>query len=197
MGVLINDEVIKEAQQGNEEALNLILEEYKKLVLSNVKNYFIIGAEQEDLIQEGMIGLLKAVRNYDKDKKASFKTFATVCIRTQLITVIRTSTAQKNLILNEAVGNGIENESGVERQHKVELNMKYNPEIIFFCKEKIKEFSRFVKENFSPFEIVVFNFMIKGFSYKEIAEKLEKKPKTIDNAFQRIKKKSELWLNNY
>lgn len=194
---IITDDIIEKAQQGNQEALDLILKEYKKLIFLNVRNYFLVGAEQDDLLQEGMIGLLKAIKSYSKEK-ASFKTFATLCIRRQILTAIRSSTAQKNSVLNEASGNNLETDDGHEDYSKnFYLNTQYNPEIIFLSKEKIMEFQDFVEHNFSPFERKVFNYMIKGFSYKEIAEELEKTPKVIDNSFQRIKRKSELWLSTY
>lgn len=194
---LINDEVIKLAQNGDQEALDLILKEYKKLIYLNIRNYFLVGADQDDLLQEGTIGLLKAIKNYSEGK-ASFKTFATLCIRRQILTAVRSSTAQKNSALNEASGNNLETEDGHEDYPKeLYSNVRYNPEAIFLSKEKIMEFQDFVEYNFSPFERQVFNYMIKGFSYKEIAEELEKTPKVIDNSFQRIKRKSELWLSTY
>lgn len=194
---LINDEVVKLAQNGDQEALDLILKEYKKLIYLNIRNYFLVGADQDDLLQEGTIGLLKAIKNYNEGK-ASFKTFATLCIRRQILTAVRSSTAQKNSALNEASGNNLETEDGHEDYPKeLYSNVRYNPEAIFLSKEKIMEFQDFVEHNFSPFERQVFNYMIKGFSYKEIAEELEKTPKVIDNSFQRIKRKSELWLSTY
>ena len=194
---LINDEVIKLAQNGDQEALDLILKEYKKLIYLNIRNYFLVGADQDDLLQEGTIVLLKAIKNYSEGK-ASFKTFATLCIRRQILTAVRSSTAQKNSALNEASGNNLETEDGHEDYPKeLYSNVRYNPEAIFLSKEKIMEFQDFVEHNFSPFERQVFNYMIKGFSYKEIAEELEKTPKVIDNSFQRIKRKSELWLSTY
>lgn len=194
---LINDEVVKLAQNGDQEALNLILKEYKKLIYLNIRNYFLVGADQDDLLQEGTIGLLKAIKNYSEGK-ASFKTFATLCIRRQILTAVRSSTAKKNSALNEASGNNLETEDGHEDYPKeLYSNVRYNPEAIFLSKEKIMEFQDFVEHNFSPFERQVFNYMIKGFSYKEIAEELEKTPKVIDNSFQRIKRKSELWLSTY
>lgn len=194
---IINDDVIAKAQQGNTEAINLIIKEYKKLIFLNIQNYFVVGAEKEDLLQEGTIGLLKAIQNYRKGK-SSFKTFATICIRRQIISVVRTSCAQKNSALNSASGNNLESENGeVLYPGSLVVSSKNNPEKIVLSKEKLEEFQSFVDEKFSPFEQLVFSYMIQGFSYREIASKLNKKPKTIDNSFQRIKKKSELWLNTY
>ena len=187
---IITDEVVAKAQNGNAEAIDLILKEYKKLIFLNVKNYFLIGADQDDLLQEGTIGLLKAIQAYTRGK-ASFKTFATLCIRRQILTAVRSSNAQKNSALNAASGNTLENENGYETYPKnLYSTIKYNP-------EEITDFQKFVESNFSPFEKVVFEYMIKGFSYKEIARELNRSPKTIDNSFQRIKRKSELWLSTY
>ncbi len=136
---LINDEVIKLAQNGDQEALDLILKEYKKLIYLNIRNYFLVGADQDDLLQEGTIGLLKAIKNYSEGK-ASFKTFATLCIRRQILTAVRSSTAQKNSALNEASGNNLETEDGHEDYPKeLYSNVRYNPEAIFLSKEKIME----------------------------------------------------------
>lgn len=194
---IITEEVIAKAQAGNSEAIDLIIKEYKNLIFLNIKNYFLVGADEDDLLQEGAIGLLKAIHAYTKGK-ASFKTFATLCIRRQILTAVRSSNAQKNSALNAASGNNLENENGSEIYPK-ELcsNKKYNPEEIFLSKEKIADFHKFVESNFSAFEKKVFEYMVKGYSYKEIAEKLDKSPKTIDNSFQRIKRKSELWLRTY
>lgn len=192
----INDELIKQAQTGNEEAMDLIIREYKGLVLASIKNYFLIGAEQEDLFQEGVIGLLKAIKNYD-EQKATFKTFATCCIKSQIFTAIRNSTTLKHSILNEATSN-LESEQGQKKySNESRINANCNPEEIFLGKEKLHNFGKFIKVKFSQFEKIVFSYMIQGFSYKEIAIKLDKTPKVIDNTFQRIKKKSELWLKTY
>lgn len=194
---IITEEVIAKAQAGNSEAIDLIIKEYKNLIFLNVKNYFLVGADEDDLLQEGAIGLLKAIHAYTKGK-ASFKTFATLCIRRQILTAVRSSNAQKNSALNAASGNNLENENGSEIYPKeLYSNKKYNPEEIFLSKEKISDFHKFVESNFSAFEKKVFEYMVKGYSYKEIAEKLDKSPKTIDNSFQRIKRKSELWLRTY
>lgn len=194
---IITEEVIAKAQAGNSEAIDLIIKEYKNLIFLNVKNYFLVGADEDDLLQEGAIGLLKAIHAYTKGK-ASFKTFATLCIRRQILTAVRSSNAQKNSALNAASGNNLENENGSEIYPKeLYSNKKYNPEEIFLSKEKISDFHKFVESNFSTFEKKVFEYMVKGYSYKEIAEKLDKSPKTIDNSFQRIKRKSELWLRTY
>lgn len=195
---LVDEDVIKKAQMGDSESVDLILREYKNFIYLNVKNYFIVGAEQDDLLQEGTIGLLKALKAYEKGK-ASFKTFAMICIRSQIITAVKASNTQKNIVLNLASGNCLEGNSGKEIEYNKESQSykKYNPEEIFLTKEKIDSFRKFVDDNFSFFEKQVFQYMIKGYSYREIADELKKTPKVIDNSFQRIKRKSEMWLNKY
>lgn len=195
---LVTDEVINKAQSGDQEAINLILQEYRNYIYLNVKNYFIVGAEQEDLLQEGTIGLLKALKAYKKGK-SSFKTFAMICIRSQIITAIKASNTQKNTALNLASGICIENDVGKEVEYNKGLKsyVNYDPEEIFLTKEKLNDFKTFVNKNFSSFEKEVFKYMIKGYSYREIAQELQKSPKTIDNSFQRIKRKSEVWISEY
>ena len=168
---LVTDEVINKAQSGDQEAIDLILQEYKNYIYLNVKNYFIVGAEQEDLLQEGTIGLLKALKAY-KNGKSSFKTFAMICIRSQIITAIKASNTQKNTALNLASGNCIENDGGKEIEYNKGLKsyISYDPEEIFLTKEKLNDFKTFVNKNFSSFEKEVFKYMIKGYSYREIAE---------------------------
>ncbi len=196
--MVTNENIIK-AQQGDQESLNMILKNYKKLIFMNSRNYFLIGADQDDLLQEGMIGLIKAIKAYDGTKNASFKTFATLCIKRQLITAIKSSNAQKNIALNSASGNYIENEEGKEVSYSKGLASytHYNPEEIILSKEKVADLDRYSKEKFSESEREVFLLLIKGYSYREISEKLDKNLKTIDNTIQRIKRKSQDWFNSY
>lgn len=196
---MVTDENILKAQQGDQESLNMILKNYKKFIFLSSRNYFLIGADQDDLIQEGMIGLIKAIKAYDGTKNASFKTFATICIKRQLITAIKASNAQKNNALNSASGNYIENEEGKEVSYEKCLtsNIHYNPEQLMLSKERVADLDRYSKENFSEIEREVFLYLIKGYSYREISEKMGTNLKTIDNAMQRIKRKSQDWYNNY
>lgn len=122
-----------------------------------------------------------------------------ICIRSQIITAIKASNTQKNTALNLASGNCIENDGGKEIEYNKGLKsyVNYDPEEIFLTKEKLNDFKTFVNKNFSTLEKEVFKYMIKGYSYREIAQELQKSPKTIDNSFQRIKRKSEVWINEY
>ena len=177
----------------------MILKNYKNFIFMNSRNYFLVGADQDDLLQEGMIGLIKAIKAYDCDKKASFKTFATICIKRQIITAIKSSNAQKNSALNSASGNYIECDDGKEVNYTKGLtsSMHHNPEELFLSKEKMDSLERFSEKNFSKFEREVFQLLIRGYSYREIAEKLDRTLKTIDNTIQRIKRKSEDWIEEY
>jgi RNA polymerase sporulation-specific sigma factor len=196
---LVTDELLDQAKNGDQEAVGKIFDQYKNFVFLKARNYFLMGAEKEDLIQEGMIGLLKAIRAYDKDKTASFKTFASICIKRQLITAIKSANSQKNMALNSAIGIQGENEDNREVVYVkgLESYVSYNPEELYLTKEQLLGLKEYLSENLSSFENDVFTYMALGFSYKDIAKKLEKKIKSVDNAIQRIKRKSEAWLSGY
>lgn len=201
MGIVndIDNETIDMAQLGNTEAINTIFEKYENFVFLKAKNYFLMGADKEDLIQEGMIGLLKAIRGYDKDRLASFKTFASICIKRQLITAIKSANSQKNLALNTAVGISGETDDNKEIIYVkgLESYISYNPEELYLTKEQINGLKNYLEKNLSSFETIVFRCMVSGLTYKDIAKRLDKKVKSVDNAIQRIKRKSELWINQY
>lgn len=196
---LVTQELILRAQGGDQDSMNMILKNYENFIFLNARNYFLVGADKDDLLQEGMIGLIKAIRAFDNNKEASFKTFATLCIKRQIVTAIKAANAQKNLALNSALGNSIETSEGREVSYNKGLDsyINYTPEELFLGKEKIKEFYTFVAENFSSFEREVFAQMVKGYNYREIADQLGKTLKTIDNSIQRIKRKSEVWIQRY
>lgn len=199
----LDEKLIEDAKAGDEEAVGKIFNKYKNFVFLKSRNYFLMGAEREDLIQEGMIGLLKAIRGYDKNRLASFKTFASICIKRQLITAIKSANSQKNIALNTAVdmlGPCGDKEDGKEMCYYtkgLESYVSYSPEELYITKEQIEGLRGYLKDNLSGFEFEVFNFMVNGMTYKDIAEKLEKKVKSVDNAIQRIKRKSEFWLDRY
>ncbi|MGL5122617.1 MAG: sigma-70 family RNA polymerase sigma factor [Fusobacteriaceae bacterium] len=196
---LVNNENILMAQKGDQDSLNMILLNYKNFIFMNSRNYFLVGADKDDILQEGMIGLMKAIKAYDENKNVSFKTFASICIKRQIITAIKTSNAQKNTALNLASGNFLENDEGKEVTYirGVSSYLQHSPEEIILSKEKMKDLEKYSEKYFSKFEKKVFGLLINGFSYREISDKLEKNLKTIDNTIQRIKRKSEEWLNEY
>lgn len=182
----VSHEIISKAKSGDENAMNDVLTIYKNIIGNKAKHFFIIGAEKEDVFQEGMIGLLKAIKHYDKDKVASFKSFATLCIQRQVITAIKKANAQKHNLVNNAVS--IDDDF---------LNSNEDPEEMFISKENAKSLEVFLNNNLSAFEQEVYKLMLKEFDYKEIAEKMNKEPKAVDNAIQRIRRKGSLWAENF
>ena len=165
--------LVRQAQSGDNEAEARLLDKYKPLVKAKSRAYFLIGADTEDIIQEGMIGLYKAIRDYDKEKNASFRSFAELCINRQMITAIKAATRQKHqplnsyISLNKPVLIGQENKNFLENQ---------------------------MEKNLSSFESRVLTLYLQGRSYFEIANMLDKPEKSIDNALQRVKKKLEKFV---
>ena len=199
---LTDEEIIKEIRLGDDEALTYILEKYKDLVNAKVGKYFIIGAEREDTIQEGMIGLFKAIKCFDPDKQNSFKSFANICIERQLITAIKTSNRQKHMPLNSYLSL---NTSAYENNDddSIELLVTFNSNTIedpletIMKQEEYTEVEKAVNKNLSNFERQVLTRFLNGESYNKIAEKLETPVKSVDNAIQRIRKKAiKNMLNN-
>lgn len=198
--VEVTEQILEQAKSGDEEAVGLVIENYKGFVTMNARNYFLLGAEKDDLIQEGMIGLLKAIRAYDTEKAASFKTFATICVKRQIITAIKKANSNKNKALNTSIG--IENENKetnreIDYFRGLSSYQSYNPEELALSKEQINGLKDYLEEKLSPLETTVFKYMVKGYPYKEIAEIMNEKVKAVDNAIQRIKRKSEMWLETY
>ena len=184
--------LLKKAQAGDSEAVNKILKEYTKLLDFNAQKYYLLGGEQEDLVQEGVLGLLKAIKYYD-ETKSSFSSFANLCIRREMITAIKRANSQKNMILNEAVKNNKKIEKLEYEEESYELDnyesLEANPEEAVLLKEKIEEFKKFSVDNFSKFEKEVLNYLLRGYTYREIAQILTRDLKSIDNTIQRIRKK--------
>jgi len=186
-------ELVVYARQGNEEALEVLLDKYKELVNMKVGKYFIIGAEKEDIIQEGMIGLYKAVKNFEVDKKNSFKSFANLCIERQLITAIKTSNRQKHIPLNSSLSLNTtvyDNDDDVSLMELFNSNTAEDPLDTITKKEYYKLVGNKIDEHLSDFEKKVLTRFAAGESYVKIAEKLDSPVKSIDNAIQRIRKKA-------
>ena len=192
---LTDEQIISEIKNGDEEALSYILEKYKDLVNVKVSKYFIIGAEKEDTVQEGMIGLFKAIKNYNAEKQNSFKSFANICIERQLITAIKTSNRQKHQPLNSYLSL---NTAAYENNDddSVELLETFNSKTIedpletIMKQEQYNEVETAVNKNLSKFEQKVLSGFLNGESYTVIAKKLNTPVKSIDNAIQRIRKKA-------
>ena len=191
--------LLKKAKAGDSDAINVILEEYSKILSFNANKYYLIGAEQDDLKQEGLLGLLKAIKLYDEEKNIPFNNFANLCVRRQMITAIKKANRQKHILLNESLREFEDTSESLDNNLKLDeyVSKEKNPEENFFLKEKIKDFKKFSNENFSKFEKKTLNYLIEGYSYREIAKILEKDLKSIDNAIQRIRKKSETWIKLY
>ena len=190
-----DEEIIDKIKQGDEQALTYLIDKYKELVHIKVGKYFIIGAEKEDVIQEGMIGLFKAIKSFNTEKQNSFKTFANLCIERQLITAIKTSNRQKHMPLNSYLSL---NTSAYENndEDSVELMDTFNGKTIedpletIMKKEYYNNIQDKIDKTLSDFEKKVLDRFIKGESYNVIAKRLDAPVKSVDNAIQRIRKKA-------
>ena len=188
-----DEELISIVKQGDKEALNYLIDKYKEFVNIKVSKYFIIGAEKEDIVQEGMIGLYKAIQSFKEEKQNSFKTFANLCIERQLITAIKTSNRQKHMPLNSylSLNNAAYEEDDdtslidIFDSHSVE-----DPLDTITKKEYLKTVENTIDKSLSGFEKQVLIRYIQGESYVSIAEKLDTPVKSVDNAIQRIRKKA-------
>ncbi len=196
-----DEELINQIRDNNPQALNEIIERYKSLIELCVSNYFINGAEKDDLMQEGRIGLFKAIMNYDSSRDSSFKTFANLCIKRQLINTVKNSNRQKHMPLNNYVSlNGTNDEnSNDDTFSNIEtvLNKSVeDPLDTITKKEYMNEINDTLDKNLSNFEKDVLDLLLQGYKYDEIAKKLDSNSKAIDNAIQRIRKKTIKNLDN-
>jgi RNA polymerase sporulation-specific sigma factor len=188
-----DEELINLANGGNQDALELLMKRYKDLVNIKVNKYFIIGAEKDDIFQEGMIGLYKAIKCYDSEKQNSFKSFANMCIERQLITAIKTSNRQKHQPLNSYLSLNLsvyEEDDDTTLMDVFNGNSVEDPLDTITRKEYYKTVENKIDKSLSTFEKQVLNRFAKGESYVTIAEKLDAPVKSVDNAIQRIRKKA-------
>ena len=187
-----DEDIIAEVKKGNNEALEFIIIKYRELVNMKVSKYFIIGAEKEDIIQEGLIGLFKAIKGYENNKENSFKTFANLCIERQLITAIKTSNRQKHMPLNSYLSLNLQayEEDDTTLLDLVKNDFLEDPLDTIAKQEYYENIESQVSKNLSTFEKEVLQRYIEGESYVTIAEKLEAPVKSVDNAIQRIRKKA-------
>ena len=184
--------LVDKAKAGDRRAADTLIDRYKTFVRVKTRAYFLVGADRDDIVQEGMIGLFKAIRDYSPDKQASFKYFADICITRQIITAVKTATRQKHSPLNSYVSlskPAYEDESERTLIEMLSLRTSLNPEEIMIDKENLKITEQKIRKSLSKFELEVMELYINGKSYTEIAEQLGKEPKSIDNAIQRVKKK--------
>ena len=190
-----DEDLIQKIKSGDNEALNYLLNKYKEVVNIKVSRYFIIGAEKEDIIQEGLIGLYKAIKNYDTEKQNSFKSFANLCIERQLITAIKSSNRQKHMPLNSYLSlnmSAYDNEEDDTSIYEIfDANIIEDPLDTITKKEYYQNVENIIEKTLSSFERQVLNELVNGNSYTAIAEKLNSPVKSIDNAIQRIRKKTK------
>ena len=192
--ILTDEELVKMAQEGSATAEEFLINKYKELARKKSSAYYIIGGDKEDVIQEGMIGIFKAIRQYDESKGASFRTFAETCINRQIISAIRRANLRKHQILNESLSlsQGREESEGAGGDAQLENSLRSredDPEALMLMKEVAEFLKADVGEIFSPLEKAVWDRMLQGKDYRAIAADLRKNPKTVDNAIQRIRKK--------
>lgn len=184
--------LIEMSHGGDSESLSFLISKYQHLVRSKVKSYFLIGADKEDLFQEGMIGLYKAIRDFRQEKMASFYAFAELCITRQIITAIKTASRQKHSPLNSSISLDkplMNEESSYTLLDVLTGDNVTNPEVFLMNKEKLNEIQTKIKELLSDLERSVLMLYMEGHSYAEISEELNTHVKSIDNALQRIKRK--------
>lgn len=194
---MIDEDVIQEAKAGNENALEYLINKYKSFVRAKARTYFLIGADREDIIQEGMIGLFKAIRDFKGDKLASFRAFAELCITRQIITAIKTATRQKHIPLNSYVSLNkpiFDEESDRTLMDIISEENISDPEELVINREEFLGIENKMGEILSSLEWEVLTSYLDGKSYQEIAEDLDRHVKSIDNALQRVKRKLEKYL---
>ena len=192
--MLADEELVLLSAGGDIIATECLLARYKNLVRSRARMYFLAGADKEDLIQEGMIGLFKAIRDYNQDRLASFRGFAELCIKRQIITAVKTATRQKHLPLNSYVSlsNPLhEGESQGILEEILQGGPEVNPEHLMISRENTEFLNERINEVLSELEKTVLALYLEGKSYQEISVILERPAKAVDNALQRVKKKME------
>lgn len=193
-----DEEIVIEAKSGNSRAQDYLISKYENFVKSKAKSYFLIGADKEDIYQEGMIGFYKAIRDYKPDKLTSFKAFAEICVTRQIITAIKTATRQKHIPLNTYVSlnKPIYEEESERTLLDVLASIKISdPEELIISKEQMDYIEDKIENVLSDLELEVLTSYLDGKSYQEIACDLERHSKSIDNALQRVKRKLEKYLD--
>ena len=191
---MTDEDIVLEAQEhDNVLAQEYLLHKYRNFVRAKARSYFLIGAEREDIIQEGMIGLYKAIRDFKNDKQASFRAFAELCVTRQIITAIKTATRQKHIPLNSYISLSTESKEGEEEEQQKWLAQLVddgqNPEQLVIDRENLENLEKKIEDELSSFEKEVLDLYITGMTYVQIAHVLGKDEKSTDNALQRIKSK--------
>ncbi|WP_064091202.1 RNA polymerase sporulation sigma factor SigH [Rossellomorea aquimaris] len=195
--VMDDEGIIEAVHQGDSEALNFLIKKYRNFVRAKARSYFLIGADKEDIVQEGMIGLYKSIRDYKEDKLTSFKAFAELCITRQIITAIKTATRQKHIPLNSYVSLDkpiYDDESDRTLLDVISGTKVMDPESLIINREEFDNMEDKMAELLSDLERKVLALYLDGQSYQEISEELNRHVKSIDNALQRVKRKLERYL---
>ena len=193
---MTDEQLIQELRGGDNRIVDYIMEKYKNLVRKEANAMYLLGGENEDLIQEGMIGLIKAVRDFDETQKTSFSSFAELCVSRQMYSAIEASNRKKHLPLNSYVSLYEDSEQEGEGRSlplidTIESSKENDPEVLYFGKEYTEAFAEQLKELLSPLENHVLYLHLMGTDYRTIAELLGKSPKSVDNPLQRIKTKAQ------
>ena len=194
---MADEEIVALAQQSDGAALEYLLNKYKNFVRSKARSYFLIGADHEDIVQEGMIGLYKAIRDFRPDRLASFRAFAELCITRQIITAIKTATRQKHIPLNSYVSLNKPIYDEESDRTLMDVNTEdalSNPESMFIDREDLDAIQGRIGEMLSDLEKQVLELYMDGKSYQEISEEMGRHVKSIDNALQRVKRKLAKYL---
>lgn len=193
---LTDEQIIDRIRTGEISGVDFLMEKYKNLARKKARALYLIGGDSDDLIQEGMIGLYKAIRDYEPERENSFFRFANMCIERQLYNAIKGANRLKNSPLNSYVsldvlvgGDDLSGDTGRTLGDTLERTDISNPEDIMIDRERVGKIENYIRNHLSEFEQRVVNLYIEGLSYQQIAVELEKTPKSIDNALQRIKKK--------
>lgn len=190
----LDEEIAVEAKKGNSDAQEYLITKYQNFVKAKAKSYFLIGADKEDIYQEGMIGLYKAIRDFKPDKLSSFKAFAELCVTRQIITAIKTATRQKHIPLNTYISLNkpiYDEESDRTLLDILSITKVTDPEELVISQEELKYIEGEIGEVLSDLEMEVLSSYLDGKSYQEIACDLNRHAKSIDNALQRVKRKLE------
>lgn len=188
----MQEELVLKAKNGDENAINELLSQYKNIVNKIARSYFLIGGDMEDIVQEGMIGLYKAIRNFSPQRNASFKTFATICIKHQIQTAIKVASSEKNQVLSNALPIWDKGDLDEDGESHIEIIVPSDiplPDDKVIARENVKELKNKIKKTLSPMEVKVLSLYLKGYNYNEISSLGEMSKKSIDNALTRIKSK--------
>lgn len=196
---MTDDELISYAQGGDDAALETVLIRYKPLVYKKSQPYYVAGGDDDDVVQEGLIGLYKAIMSFDKDKFPLFKVFAGVCIERRILSAVKKASRLKHNPLNTYVSlsvSEVDDETAADTEAVLNIGSGNDPERILIEKENVTSLEDKLSESLSSFEMQVLLLILSGYTHKETANALVKDAKAVDNAMQRIKKKLEAVIND-